>query len=313
MPAAVDVMTKTESQLLDPPSTTASDDDDSGSDYPSGLPKVSVWQLAEQELRETPARRQRDLQILRDMIRCDRDLDCRMDDAFLVRFLRCRKFDCSRAHKVLRQYYRLRHNNTQLFRDFYPTFLRDIFDRNLQTVLPDRDPNGCAVFIFKGGQWDPYTCSSEDIFRANVLCLEQAIMDPVTQVTGLVAIMDMKGFGLTHLRFCPPGNLQKVVSLIQDCFPARFKAIHIINEPAVFGMLFSIVRRFLNEKLQQRIHFHGCNPASLHKFVPAEILPEEYGGFGGPMDNSEFVARMCRNDEVFKNDAEYGYKNRIKG
>ncbi|XP_077519341.1 alpha-tocopherol transfer protein-like isoform X3 [Amblyomma americanum] len=257
------------------------------------------------------------------MIRCEwlpadsnhgeRDLECRMDDAFLVRFLRCRKFDCSRACKVLRQYYRLRLNNTQLFCDFYPSYLRVTFERNLQTVLPDRDPNGCAVFIFKGGQWNPYTCSSEDIFRANVLCLEQAIMDPVTQVTGLVAVMDMKGFGFTHLRFCPPSNLQKVVSLIQDCFPARFKAIHIINEPAVFGMLFSIVRRFLNEKLQQRIHFHGCDTASLHKFIPAEILPEEYGGFAGPMDNSEFVARMYRNDEVFKRDAEYGYKNRVKG
>lgn len=312
MQELADTMTKTESDLLDPPSTTASDDDEI--EYPSCGPlKVSLWQLAEQELRETPARRQRDLQILRDMIRCDRDLECRMDDAFLVRFLRCRKFDCSRAHKVLRQYYRLRYNNTQLFRDFYPTFLRATFERNLQTVLPDRDQNGCAVFIFKGGQWDPYVSTAEDIFRANVLCLEQAIMDPVTQVTGLVAIMDMKGFGFTHIRFCPPSNLQKVVSLIQDCFPARFKAIHIINEPAIFGMLFSIVRRFLNEKLQQRIHFHGCDTASLHKFVPPEILPEEYGGFSGPMDNSAFVARMYKNDEVFKKDAEYGFKTRIKG
>ncbi|KAG0418870.1 hypothetical protein HPB47_004522 [Ixodes persulcatus] len=91
--------------------------------------------------------------------------------------------------------------------------------------------------------WNPYTCKSEDIFRANVLCLEQAILDPVTQVTGIVAIMDMKGFGFTHIRFCPPSNLQKVVSLIQDCFPARFKAIHVVNEPAIFSMMFGIVRR----------------------------------------------------------------------
>ncbi|EEC08971.1 phosphatidylinositol transfer protein SEC14, putative [Ixodes scapularis] len=299
----------------DPPSPTVSDDDDA--DYHSTFLDHNLVQLAERELRETPARRQRDTQILREMIRCERDLDSRTDNAFLVRFLRCRKFDCSRAYKVLKQYYKLRCNNAQLFVNFYPSFLKETYDHNLQTILPDRDPNGCAVFIFKGGKedsglWNPYTCKSEDIFRANVLCLEQAILDPVTQVTGIVAIMDMKGFGFTHIRFCPPSNLQKVVSLIQDCFPARFKAIHVVNEPAIFSMMFSIVRRFLNEKLQQRIHFHGCDMSSLHQFIPAEILPEEYGGFNGPMDNSDFVARLYRNDELFKKDSEYGYKTRVK-
>lgn len=295
----------------DPPSPTLSDDDDA--DCHSAFLTHNLAQLAEQELRETPARRQRDLQILREMIRCDHDLDCRTDDAFLVRFLRCRKFDSSRACKVLKQYYKLRYHNDHLFVNFYPSFLKETYDYNLQTVLPDRDPNGCAVFIFKAGLWNPYACKSEDIFRANVLCLEQAILDPVTQVTGIVAIMDLKGFGFTHVRFCPPRHLQKVVSLIQDGFPARFKAIHIVNEPSIFTMMFGIVRRLLNEKLQQRIHFHGCDLSSLHQFIPAEILPEEYGGFTGPMDNTDFVARLCRNDELFKKDAEYGYKIRVKG
>ncbi|XP_064480887.1 alpha-tocopherol transfer protein-like isoform X2 [Ornithodoros turicata] len=298
----------TKDVIVEPPSPTASDDDNN--EYPSGF--IGVWQIAERELRETPLKRQKDLNLMREMIRSDPEMNPRTDDAFLLRFLRCRKFDCHRAYKVLRQYYKLRHNNPQLFKAFHPTNQKETFRHNLQMVLPDRDPKGCAVFIFKGGHWNPYTCTAEDIFRANVMCLEQAIMDPVTQVTGIVALMDMKGFSFTHLRFCPASHLQKVVSLIQDCFPARFKAIHIVNEPAIFSVLFSIVKPFLNEKLQKRIYFHGCDLNSLHQYLPADILPEEYGGLTGSMDNSDFVQRMYRNDEMFKKDSAYGFKNKIK-
>lgn len=73
-------------------------------------------------------------------------------------------------------------------------------------------------------------------------------------------------------------------------------------------MLFGIARKFLSGKLQKRIHFHGCDVSSLHEFIPAEILPEEYGGFAGPMDNSDFVDRLYKNDDRFKEDSEYGYK-----
>jgi len=126
-------------------------------------------------------------------------------------------------------------------------------------------------------------------------------------VNGIVAIMDMKQFGLLQLRHSPPAHLQKVVQLIQDCFPARFKAIHIVNEPSVFGILFGIVKRFLNEKLQERIHFHGCDYKSLHKYIPSEILPEEYGGMQSAMNNSDFVSKMLERDEQFKNDMTYGF------
>ncbi|CAN7998723.1 unnamed protein product [Ixodes hexagonus] len=274
-----------------------------------------IRDIAFRELNETQATRDISIERLKKLLENEvkSGLKCPTDAAFLLKFLRARKFDVDRAFVLLKNYYGYRSKHKKIYQDLLPSALRGNLAYNYQTVLPGRDREGRAILIVKSGLWNPYACKSEDIFRANVLCLEQAILDPVTQVTGIVAIMDMKGFGFTHVRFCPPSNLQKVVSLIQDCFPARFKAIHIVNEPAIFSMMFGIVRRLLNEKLQQRIHFHGCDMSSLHQFIPAEILPEEYGGFNGPMDNTDFVARLYRNDELFKKDAEYGYKLRVKG
>jgi len=273
-------------------------------------PEVEL--VARKELNEDPRRAGKDIKILREMVQAVPDFNPRTDDAFLLRFLRCRKFDTSRAFGVLKHYYRQRAHYPTLYSELYPSTELRTFDLNLQTVLPDRDSTGASVFIFKGGLWNPKKMPSAHVFRANVLCLEQAILDPVTQVTGIVAVMDMNGFGLTHLRYCPPNHLKKVVALIQDCFPARFKAIHFVNEPAIFSVLFGLVRPFLSQKLQNRIHFHGSDYESLYDYLPPSILPEEYGGDRGPMDNSSFVKRLLENDALFKSDAKYGFFNKTE-
>ncbi|CAN8026941.1 unnamed protein product [Ixodes persulcatus] len=236
----------------------------------------------------------------------------RTDAAFLLKFLRARKFDVDRAFTLLKNYYGYRSRHRKIFQDLLPSALHSNLRYNYQTLLPGRDRKGRAILVVKSGFWDPLEYGADEMFRTNLLCVEQAIQDLETQVRGIVLLNDLQGMSLHHVRHCPPTHFIKIIHLIQDCFPARFKAIHVVNEPAIFSMMFGIVRRLLNEKLQQRIHFHGCDMSSLHQFIPAEILPEEYGGFNGPMDNSDFVARLYRNDELFKKDSEYGYKTRVK-
>ncbi|XP_022698432.1 alpha-tocopherol transfer protein-like isoform X2 [Varroa jacobsoni] len=216
-------------------------------------------------------------------------------------------------HCVLKNYYKIRSNHPHIFGAFHPSAQEGTINLNLQTILRGRDRNGCAVFIFKGGCWDPKTTKPEDIFKVNVMFLEQSIQDPITQVNGISAIMDMKHFGLLQLRHSPPAHLQKVVQLIQDCFPARFKAIHIVHEPAVFGILFGIVKRFLNTKLQKRIHFHGSNYDSLHEHVPASVLPEEYGGELPTMNNQDYSKAMFARDDEYITDLQYGFQKRDAG
>lgn len=65
----------------------------------SELP-APVRATAERELGETPSRRRTELKNLRRLIAEEEDFRPRQDDAFLLRFLRSRKYDAERAFKV---------------------------------------------------------------------------------------------------------------------------------------------------------------------------------------------------------------------
>lgn len=58
----------------------------------------------------------------------------------------------------------------------------------------------------------------EDIFRTNVLALEQVVQEPETQVAGLTVLVDMNGFGLQHAKFLSPYYARRTVEVIQVWF-----------------------------------------------------------------------------------------------
>uniref|UniRef100_T1IUL4 CRAL-TRIO domain-containing protein n=1 Tax=Strigamia maritima TaxID=126957 RepID=T1IUL4_STRMM len=262
---------------------------------------------AEQDLHEKPEWRDRDIQSLRDLILDERELNCRTDDAFLLRFLRARKFDINRAFQLLKNYYKIRLQNPQIYLNYRPSALTNVFAHNLQTILPDRDHFGRKIFISNLGKWTPELCSLDDYERGNTMCLEMAIEEEETQINGFVCILDMKGFTIHQATHCRPADLKRAVSLIQKCFPGRMKAIHIVNENIFFNMLFFIAKPFMSNKMRKRIHFHGNDMTSMHRHICVDILPHEFGGGKPPMDNSEFVRQMLAKDDEFYANMKYGY------
>lgn len=45
----------------------------------------------------------------------------------------------------------------------------------------------------------------------------------------------------------------------------------------------NFVKPFIKEKIRNRIFFHSDGYESLYKYIPKEMLPEEYGGYAGPI------------------------------
>lgn len=66
--------------------------------------------------------------------------------------------------------------------------------------------------------------------------------------------------------------------MLQDCVPARLKAVHIVNQPYIFNMLFAIFKPFMREKLRNRIFFHGSDKQSLLNYIDAKALRKRHGG-----------------------------------
>lgn len=114
---------------------------------------------AREELQEKPEWRLRDVQALRDMVHKEYPhLSTALDDAFLLRFLRARKFDYDRALQLLLNYHGCRRSWPEVFTNLRPSALRHVLASGFLTVLPQPDPRGCPILCIRPGICLPSWC-----------------------------------------------------------------------------------------------------------------------------------------------------------
>lgn len=101
--------------------------------------------------------------------------------------------------------------------------------------------------------FDSSKVTIEDVFRGNMLVLEQIVREPETQIAGIVVILDMAGLSLNHAKFFTPYYAKRMVELVQETFPLRFKGFHIVNEPFYFDAVVMVLKPFLKDKIRKRV------------------------------------------------------------
>lgn len=101
---------------------------------------------------------------------------------------------------------------------------------------------------------DPYKWPAEQVFRSNIMSLENAIRDPCSQIGGLVVLLDMSGLRFAHAKFLSPHLAKRSAEVIQDAFPMRFKAFHILNEPFYFDAVLALIKPFMTDKIRNRVN-----------------------------------------------------------
>ena len=73
----------------------------------------------------------------------------RTDDAYLLRFLRAKKFDHDRAMKSIHSHYAMKRDNKSVFARMRPSEVKHVLAAETLLVLPQRDKEGRQVMIFK--------------------------------------------------------------------------------------------------------------------------------------------------------------------
>lgn len=119
---------------------------------------------------------------------------------------------------------------------------------------------------------------------------------------GEISVGDMKGFSLKHM--LKALKCMSIMSMhlkyVQEALPAKIRQSHFVNCPAVFYRLFSIMKPFLKQELLDTIKFH-VSFESLYDHIPRELLPIEYGGTAGSLDDlhkewlEKFNSKRCAN------------------
>ncbi|KAB0797141.1 hypothetical protein PPYR_08135 [Photinus pyralis] len=245
-----------------------------------------VKEFAKVDIRETPENVAQGLKELKELLQNDPTLNFSTDDEFLLIFLRPCKFYAKSAYELMKRIADFKQKHKDLIGNLMPEDEKAGFiNNNVVNVLKNRDHKGRRVLIQNcGSLWDTSKVSADNVFRMLYLMHEAACLEPETQVRGGVVILDFDGLSTKQVMAFTPAISMRLLTFIQDAMPLRLKEVHIVKQPFIFNMVWTIFKPFIKEKLKGRLFFHGSKMSSLHKHLEPSCLPKNYGGDLPEMD-----------------------------
>ncbi|PYH43563.1 SEC14 family lipid-binding protein [Aspergillus saccharolyticus JOP 1030-1] len=215
----------------------------------------------------------------------------RLDTLTLLRFLRARKFDVALAKAMFidSEKWRKEFGTDDLVRTFDYTEKPQVFEYYPQ-YYHKTDKDGRPVYIEKLGKIDLnalHKITTEERMLQNLVTEYEKLADPRLPACSRKAgklletcctIMDLKGVGITSAPSVY-GYLSQASGISQNYYPERLGKLYLINAPWGFSGVFSFVKKFLDPVTVSKIHVLGTGyKKELLAQVPAENLPEEFGG-----------------------------------
>lgn len=174
-------------------------------------------------------------------------------------------------------------NHMQLLKGIMPEQERAGFiEHNVVNVLTNYDAKGRRVLIVNcGGPWDPKIISSDSLFRIFYLVHLAAQLELLTQIRGVVVVMDFDGLSMKQIKALSPAFSARLLTFIQEAMPLRLKEVHIIKQPFLFKMVWQLFKPFIKDKLKSRVSGEGGGGIKgremilILKFFFADVLPRQ--------------------------------------
>lgn len=141
----------------------------------------------------------------------------RSDDAFVLRFLRARKFDTFEAFKLFGRYFEYRQTYPNIFKDFNTSEqgVKEALYDGIPAVLENTDHFGRKIIVLYSANWDNSRYGLAAIYRAILLTLEKLIDEEESQINGFVIIVDWSQFTFRQSTWLNPNILRQVIEGLQ--------------------------------------------------------------------------------------------------
>ncbi|XP_037813914.1 alpha-tocopherol transfer protein-like [Lucilia sericata] len=281
---------------------------------------LKLQKVAETELAEVPHRIPEDLKALRTWIEQQPHLNARLEEQFLIQYLRGCKYSLEKAKTKLDLFFTLKSKFPDLFNvtDINEARFRKINNKGFGLALPQPlNEQGPRIFFltFEGdigkGLYD-----IEDLFRVMNAMHEIFIVDDsYACINGIVYILDLKNISLNMASKFTPSFLRKIVQFYEKSLPLRIKACHMLNTPGFFHSVLSILLPLLSEKLRKRMFVYGQNYTDdLEKNIPKKYLPTYLGGDNGVREQliKDFDQKWLEYKDYFKQNENYGTEELLR-
>ncbi|KAK6620637.1 hypothetical protein RUM43_010932 [Polyplax serrata] len=248
------------------------------------------------ELNENVDTRAQDLQTIKEWLDLQPHLPKNFDDARLMTFLRGCKFSLEKTKRKLDMYFTMRSAIPEFFSNRNPLdpTIQDIMKNIHVPPLPGLTPEGRRVIVMRGIDKDQATPNVAEAMKVVFMIGDIRLLEETTGVGGDIYILDAAVATPAHFAKFTPTLIKKFLVCAQEGYPVKLKEVHVVNVSPLVDTIVNFVKPFLKEKIRNRIFFHTNGYESLYKYVPKEILPEEYGGFAGPTAaiNEQWMKKM---------------------
>jgi hypothetical protein len=215
----------------------------------------------------------------------------RMDDAFLLRFLRARKFDLAKAKEMLiaEEKWRKEFGVDDIVANF-DFKEKETVDKYYPQYYHKNDKDGRPLYVERLGQLDIkalYAVTTQErqlqrlvfeyekFLNERLPACSKASGHPVETVC---TILDLGGVSLSNF-YRVKDYVSAASSIGQDRYPETMGKFYIINAPWAFSAVWAIIKPWLDEVTVKKIDILGSSyKDTLLKQIPVENLPKEFGG-----------------------------------
>ncbi|XP_072380427.1 retinol-binding protein pinta-like [Diabrotica undecimpunctata] len=215
------------------------------------------------------------------------NLNARLEPRYILPFLRQSKFDIEEAKTKIINYYNLRRDNAKWFTERDPANpeLAEIIKLGVFIPLRKLHKNQ-VVFLIRTAAHNPKKHSQEDVFKVDHMILDIAALFEfeMAHIYGAVSIFDMNGVTAWHAKQLTPGIVKRSVTAWGN-YHTTSKNYDFINSPSYLNVILNIFKSFMSEKMKKCTRVHTKGIECLHEIVDKDILPEEYGGNDGTLED----------------------------
>jgi hypothetical protein len=219
-------------------------------------------------------------------------------------------FDVEAAKKLFIYFLETRKKHPALFHN------RDVNSDALQTALstmqlcamPKNTKENHKITVFRLADPDPNNFSYNDIIRLILASLDARLIhcDENELIDGEISVVDVSGFGFRHFTrtISCLGTMKAYMGYAQEAAPVKIIQSHFINCPPIMSKMLSVMKPFMMKEVWETLKVH-TSLESLYEYLPRELLPSEYGGSVGSLDDmtkstKEFVE--SHRDYIFCDD-----------
>ncbi|XP_036143124.1 retinol-binding protein pinta isoform X1 [Monomorium pharaonis] len=265
-----------------------------------------IWQemtsedkrYAAEYLNETDENKENAVAEIKRWIEENDNLPTQINDFLILRFLRVGKFDLEKTKSRIENYYKQRSKLPEWYKNknpFQPE-LQELLDLGIMLPLRKPDSQGRLVLIFRATLHNPSIHKMPFIAKINILAMEAAIQHyPLSSVYGCSMLIDTSNPTIRHIIQFKPYDIMNAVELWQNCYPVRYQRIVFFNTPVICSVLMRIFKSFMSNKLKSRFHVYS-DAGNCFEDIPTNILPIEYGGTDGTLQELTEYWKKCIED-----------------